>query len=317
MEMGMSKTVLRTVRGDIPVNRLGLILPHEHLFTDLRGPNQPDYAIGDPEAVVTVLKPYLEAANKAGVTALVECSTGGVGRNVNVLKRLAESSPIHIVAPTGVYREAFTPARLRETSLEALVDEWVQDLTRGIEGTEIRAGFLKMAVSDEGITQLEVRNLQAAVQSSLATGAAIASHTIGGALAMREMDILEEAGLDLHRFIWVHANAEQDVTYHLKAAQRGAYVEFDGIGASTSGDEDQICFTLKLVEAGYAERILLSHDAGWYDPSQPDGQPNGGIRGYTALVDSFLPALRKKGLAEEMITLLTKINPANAFAMTV
>lgn len=313
----MSRKILRTVKGDIPIDELGLILPHEHLFTDLRGPDLPGYAVGDPEKVLKVMSPYLEAARLAGVTALVECSTGGVGRNIAVLKWLAENTHIHIVAPTGVYREAYVPVELRQASQDTLADQWIEDLTKGIGGTGIRAGFLKMALSDDGPMPLEIRNLRAAVQASLATGAAIASHTIGGALAMQAMDILEEAGLDLRRFIWVHANAEVDVSFHRIAAQRGAYIEFDGIGVSESSDEDQAQFTMNLIEAGFAEQILLSQDAGWYDPAHPDGQPESGIRGYTALVEKFLPTLKQKGLSEQMITLLTEKNPANAFALTV
>ncbi len=160
---------IQTVQGDVKVESLGLILPHEHLFTDLRGPHLSNYAHADPEVVAQVMAPYLEAAHAAGVTALVECSTVGVGRNVAVLRRLAEITPIHIVAPTGVYREEFVPASLRETSAEELAEAWIQDLTQGIGGTEVRARFIKIAVSDDGITALEVRNLKAAALWSPAT----------------------------------------------------------------------------------------------------------------------------------------------------
>lgn len=308
-------SVLQTVRGPVPVEGLGLILPHEHLFTDLRGPLTPGHAQADPEAVIRVLSPYLAAAHAAGVTALVECSTVGVGRNVTVLHRLAEVTPIHIVAPTGVYRDACIPPPLREMEAEPLAELWIRELTEGIEGTGIRAGFIKIAVSDEGITPLEERNLQAAARASRETGAVVASHTIGGANARREMDILEAAGLDLHRFIWVHAQSEPDRSVHLEAARRGAYVEFDTVGAPFQAQDALMEDVLALIEAGYAEHVLLSHDAGWYDASQPDGRPaEGGIRGFTALVDEFIPALRARGVSDEWLRLITVTNPARAFA---
>jgi phosphotriesterase-related protein len=293
------------------------MLPHEHLFTDLRGPAVPDYALADPEAVAQVMAPYLAEAHRVGVTALVECSTVGVGRNVAVLQRLAEITPIHIVAPTGVYREEYIPPRLRSMSVEGLVEEWVRDLAEGIEGTTVRAGFLKLSVSDDGPTSLEVRNLQAAARASQQTGAVVASHTASGAVARREMEILETAGLDLDRFIWAHANIEPDPAIHLEAARRGAYVEFDAIGAPWQSQPPMLDYTLALIEAGYAERILLSHDAGWYDPSQPDGQPEGDrIRGYTALVKQFIPSLRARGVTDDLISLMTVTNPARAIAWT-
>ena len=280
----MTAKVLQTVNGPVPIEQLGLILPHEHLFTDLRGPLAPGYARAEPEAVARVMAPYLAEAHQAGVTALVECSTVGVGRNVAVLRHLAGITPIHIIAPTGVYREAYVPPRLKELSTRELAREWVRDLTEGIDGTEVRAGFIKVCASDDGPTPLEERILQAAALASRQTGAAVASHTANGAVARREIEILASAGLDLRRFIWVHAMLEPDPALHAEAARQGVYVEFDAIGADWASQDGMVDHTLALLEAGYGEQILLSHDAGWYDPSQPDGRPaDGGIRGFTAL----------------------------------
>lgn len=311
----MSSQCIQTVKGAVAVEAFGLILPHEHLFTDLRGPLAPDYALANLQDVARVMEPHLAAAHAVGVTALVECSTVGVGRNLAVLRHLAEVTPIHLVAPTGVYREAFTPPSLRGMSTEALAEEWIRELMEGIEGTEVRAGFIKIAVSDDGPTPLEVRNLKAAALASRQTGAAIASHTTSGAVARREMAILEAEGLDLRRFIWAHANLEPDPALHLEAARRGAYIEFDAVGAEWQSQRALVDYTLALIEAGYAESILLSHDAGWYDPSQPGGQPEGGIRGYTALVQEFIPALRAHGVTDDLLHLITITNPARAFAL--
>ena len=310
----MSSESIQTIRGAIPVEELGLVLPHEHLFTDQRGSLVPDYAVAEPEVVAQVMGPYLAAAHAVGVTALVECSTVGVGRNIAVLQYLAEITPIHIVAPTGLYREEFIPPGIRSMSAEQLAEEWVRDLTEGIEGTLVRAGFIKLSVSDDGPTAREVRNLKAAAWASRQTGAVVASHTACGAIAQSEIEILESAGLDLERFVWVHANLEPDVALHLEAARRGAYVEFDAVGAEWQS-QPAMLYTLALIEADCAERILISHDAGWYDPSQPDGQPEGdGIRGFTVLVEEFIPALRARGVTDDLIRLITVTNPGQAFA---
>ena len=188
---------IQTLKGPVATDALGLILPHEHLITDLRLPTVPDHARAEPSTVVKVVQPYLEEASAAGVTALVECTPIGVGRNLLVLQKLAACTPIHIIAPTGVYRDAYIPTELREASVDDLVDRWTQELTVGIEGTSIRAGFIKLALSDDGPTALEIRNLKAAVKASRNTGAVIASHTIGGKNAEKEMDVLEDAGFDL------------------------------------------------------------------------------------------------------------------------
>jgi len=305
---------IHTIRGPVEIDSLGLILPHEHLFTDLRGPAVPDYARAEPSEVVRVVGPYLAEASAAGITALVECSTVGVGRNLAVLRALADEASIHIIAPTGVYRDAYIPQSLREISEYDLAELWTTELTEGIEGTSIRAGFIKLAMSDDGPTALEIRNLKAAVRASENTGAVIASHTIGGKVAKKEMDILEEAGLDLHRFIWIHAQTEPDVSNLQEAARRGAYVELDSVGAPYQSQTELLETAIALIQAGFADQLLLSHDAGWFDPARQDGLPEQGFRGYTALARDFIPVLLKRGIREEQVRLITVNNPLKAFA---
>lgn len=314
----MSKGILRTVTGDVSVESLGLILPHEHLFVDLRGPLASDYGVADPEAVERLLRLYLDEAHEKGVTALVDCGTIGVGRNITVLRHLAGVTPIHIIAPTGVYREGFIPPAYADLSVEQLAERWIGELMDGIEGTDTRAGFIKIAMSDDGPTEQEVRILKAAVLASKQTGAVVASHTIGGAVAQRELAILDSVGHDPGRFIWVHAHTEPDVNVHLTFARRGTYLEFDAIGADNWHPHSALLNSvIALLDAGFADQILLSHDAGWYDPAQPDGRPKpDGFRGYTALVDRFIPDLSARGVSDEMIHMMTVINPARAFALS-
>ena len=313
----MSSGWIQTVKGQVSVDELGIILPHEHLFTDLRGPIVPEYAQADPEQVVQVMSPFLEAAFASGVSALVECSTVGEGRNVAVLRRLAESTPIHIIAPTGVYRQDYTPLALRDINTIKLAEIWIQDLTDGMERTDIRAGFIKLSMSDDGPTEMEIRNLKAAALASKETGAIIASHTPNGSIVRQEMDILRTAGLYLDDFIWVHANLESDQDIHLEASQQGVYVEFDAIGWDWQSQSALVDYTVSLIESVCADRILLSHDAGWYDPSQPDGQPEGqGIQGFTTLVNEFIPALKERGISDELIHQIIVENPARAFAFS-
>lgn len=309
----MQKSI-HTIKGPVAIDSLGLILPHEHLFTDLRGPFVDGYAQADAGEAVRLVSPFLADAFESGVTALVECSTMGVGRNLEILQRLAEASSVHIVAPTGVYREAFVPSTLREMSEDNLAQLWIRELTEGIDGTSVRAGFIKLAMSDDGPTELEKRNLRAAAQTSKLTGAVIASHTIGGRVAREEMDVLETVGHDLQRFIWIHAQTESDIAVVKEAAERGAFVEFDSVGAPHQSQSELVESVVALIQAGYLDHILLSHDAGWYNPARPDGLPEDGFRGYTALTREFLPALTTRGVSDEQVRQMTVSNPARAFA---
>ena len=173
-----------------------------------------------------------------------------------------------------------------------------------------------MAVSDEGITPLEKKNMRAAANTSKETGAVIACHTIGGKLAKNLITLLEEYDHNLERFIWTHAQSEPDMDYLIQAADRGIYISIDAIGSGWIPDEDMLGHTLAMIDAGFSQKILLSHDAGWYDPSQPDGKPAGqGIRGYTSLFRSYIPTLLSRGVKPEIIDEITIKNPAAAFSL--
>ena len=129
-----------------------------------------------------------------------------------------------------------------------------------------------------------------------------------------EMEVLEGAGLDLGRFIWVHAQTEPDFSILKEAARHGAYVELDTVGASFQSRSELLETAIALIEAGFVNRLLLSHDAGWYNPARSDGLPDDGYRGYTALAQDFIPALLGRGVSEEEVRRITVHNPAQAFA---
>lgn len=100
---------LRTTLGPKSKSELGMILPHEHVFVDLRTPDQPGYAEAEAEHVVRLMAPEIEKIKKLGVTALVECSTGGVGRRADIDLAVSLATDFPIVVPTGNYREPWIP----------------------------------------------------------------------------------------------------------------------------------------------------------------------------------------------------------------
>jgi phosphotriesterase-related protein len=301
---------IQTTDGPLLAGGLGVILPHEHIFTDLRGPTVAGYGQADPEDVVRVMKPLLDEAKAQGVEVLVECSSVGVGRNVPILARLARESGLRIMVPTGVYgRAQYAPQTYRDMNEDDLTQWMIREIREGIEETGIKAGFIKVASSESSLTRLEEKFLRSAGRAARETGVVVASHTISGTVAVKQLDILQQLSPSI-RFIWVHAQAEAASSYHRQMAARGAFVEFDSVGASP--DNQLISMIKGLMMAGYVSRVLLSHDAGWYQP----GQSNGGTqRPYTYLLDSFVPKLRASGFSEETIRMLTIENPRRAFGV--
>ncbi|QYO78719.1 phosphotriesterase family protein [Devosia salina] len=300
---------LITTLGAFERHQLGLILPHEHVFVDLRTPDQPGYAEADPDDVVRLMAPQIEAIKAQGVTALVECSTGGVGLRVDIDLAVSRATGFPIVVPTGNYREPWIPDWVARAS-EAELESWMLGhLTRGVDDTGVVAAWIKVSAGDDGITPLETRILRAAARASAQTGALIGSHTIRGRVVMDQLDIIEAEGGSANRFLSIHSQAEKDFGLNRAVAERGAWIEYDHVGRDP--DEEVLPLVMKALEAGLGNQLLLSHDLGWYDPAKPGG---GTPRPYTHLVNWLLPALAEAGVSAEMITRLTHDNPFDAFA---
>ncbi|MET3899111.1 phosphotriesterase-related protein [Devosia sp. UYZn731] len=300
---------LITTLGPYRKDQLGMILPHEHVFVDLRTPDQPGYAQAEAADVVALMAPQIFAIQKQGITALVECTTGGVGRRADLDKAVSVATGLPIVVPTGNYREPWIPDWVGKASGAELEDWMVGELTGQIEDSGVMAAWIKVSAGDDGITPLEERILRAAARAGMQTNAVIGSHTIRGRVVMDQLDIIEDEGYRAERFISIHTQAEPDFELHKAVAARGAWIEYDHVGREP---DDEVCaLILKALDAGLGPQLLLSHDLGWFDPALPGG---GTPRPYTHLVDVMLPMLRAAGVSEETIVRLTQDNPFEAFA---
>jgi len=300
-----------TTLGPKHADALGTLLPHEHVFVDLRTCDQPGYAEADPADVVALMAPEIERARAAGVTLIVEASTVGVGRRADVLRAVSAATGFPLVAPTGIYREPWIPAWAHEAGEDALADWMLGELTDEIAGTGVRAGWIKLSAGDDGLTACETKVLRAAARAARATGSVIGSHTIRGEVVREQLDIVEAAGLTPDRFIWIHTQAEHSPDLHLDIARRGAWIEYDAIGSDDVGDAYFVARITAALDAGLGGRLLLSQDRGQFDPAQPGG---GTPRPYTYLTERFLPRLREAGIDEAEIERLTVRNPFEAFA---
>jgi phosphotriesterase-related protein len=300
-------TTLGPKRGD----ELGLILPHEHVFVDLRTWDQAGYAQAETTDVIALMSPEVVRAQAAGVTALVECSTVGVGRRPDILKAVSEATGFPLVVPTGVYREPWIPDWIQAATEDDLRDWMTGELLDEIKPDGVKAGWIKLSAGDDGLTECETKVLRAAAAAGVATNAIIGSHTIRGRVVRDQLKIIEEAGYSSERFIWIHTQAELDFDLHTEIARRGAWIEYDAIGSDQLSDDYFIERIQRVLDAGLGDRLLLSHDRGWYDPALPGG---GTPKSFTYLSEYFLPKLRQAGIDEQTLRQLTQSNPFRAFA---
>lgn len=308
---------VQTVRGRIAAAEMGFTLPHEHVLCDFIGAEKTGPHRWKADEVCGAIQPLLQAVKERGVRTFVDCTPAYIGRDVRILERLSKETGLHILTNTGYYGAAsdtFVPRHAFTETAEQLAERWVQEFEKGIEGTGIKPGFIKVGVdpasgSPAKLSEVDAKIVRAAALASRRTGLTIASHTVQGAAALAELAILEAERVPLSRFIYVHADGEPNLGFHRKVAAKGAWVEFDAIGWKPT--EEHAKQVLPIIEE-FPNRVLLAMDHGWYNA----GEANGGtIRDYTSLTDVFLPALRKAGVSDATIRRLTVENPAQAFAI--
>jgi phosphotriesterase-related protein len=257
--------------------------------------------------------PQIEAIKAQRVTALVECTPEGVGRNVAAIKAVSDATQFPVVVPTGIYREPWVPDWAMRASEDTLYEWMLRELTEGVGDTGVRAAWIKLSAGDDGITPVEAKILRAAARAGATTGALIGSHTIRGRIVREQLDIIEAAGYSASRYVWIHASAD-DLALNLEMAKRGAWIEYDWIGMqhqNAQSDELFVDRLQRMTEAGFLNRLLISMDRGWFDPVKPGGgEPNP----FTYLLDRFVPQLPAAGFSVDAIKTLIQHNPFAAFA---
>jgi phosphotriesterase-related protein len=304
-----------TVMGPVAPGQLGLTLPHEHVLVDFIGADKVSRERYDRDEAFEVALPHLQAAKQAGCQTLVECTPAYLARDPVLLRRLAKASKLHILTNTGYYGAAggkYLPGHARHESADQLAQRWLQEWREGIEDTGVRPGFIKIGVDQAPLSEVNRKLVRAAARTHRESGLTIACHTGDGAAAMEELAILREEGVAPAAWIWVHAQNERDQTLHVRAAEQGGWVEFDGIAPNTI--ERHVELVQNTKRHGLLGRVLLSHDAGWYSVGETGG---GKFRPYTTLFEQFLPALKKAGFTDDELQQPTVVNPAEAFTVQV
>lgn len=302
-----------TVTGEINSGELGKTLHHEHILVDFIGADSTGYHRWNKEEVMDRVIPYLLEIKELGYKTLVECTPEYLGRDPELLKMLSEKSGIQILTNVGYYSAVnakFIPKHGFEETPQQLADRWIEQTRNSIEGTGIYPGFIKIAVERAPLKPINRKVVEAACIAHKATGLTIMSHTGLAVPAFEQLKILEEYGIHPSAFIWTHANNEKDFTKQIEAARRGTWIAFDKL--TPKNVDNFVEFTQLMKDEGLLNRLLFSHDAGWYKPEQANG---GEIRGFTDIDKHLIPALLDNGFTQNDIDELFVSNPAECFAV--
>ncbi|MDQ6817208.1 MAG: hypothetical protein M3018_07350 [Actinomycetota bacterium] len=299
-----------TVRGLIDPAELGTTLSHDHLLCDSWAVTQSYEFVVDDEALAIEEAKHFRAK---GGNAIIDPTNIGLGRNPEALLRISEATGLHILMGCGWYREAAYPVYIFQENPDQLAERVVSELRFGASTSGIRPGFIgEIGTERFHITPAQERVFRAAARAHRQTGATIMTHTTHfGELALEQLDLLEEEGVDPARVVISHLGDRIGVESFLPVAARGAWLGIDNVGFTDGYAplEVRASNVAVLIEAGYLKQILLGSDICTTSQLRRYGGP-----GYTQVLENFVPLLLEHGIGEHDVHEMTVTNPARAFA---
>jgi predicted metal-dependent phosphotriesterase family hydrolase len=314
---GDARPRVMTVRGWVDAGELGVTLAHEHVLANFQTYQEwASHPLAyDRGTVMAVVLPRLRSLRALGCRTFVDATAVGLGRDPVLLRVLSERSGLNILTVTGNYaafNNTHLPPWVFTDSDDALARRWTEEFAHGIDGSGVRPGFIKLGFNGGPLSGVERKLIRAGAIAHRETGLTIGAHTGPAASAFEQMAVLDQEGVHLSAWIWIHAQNEKDISRHIEAARRGAWVEFDGIDRDTI--DLHAALVTRMRDEGLLDQVLISQDAGWYNVGQDGG---GAARSYETLFTHFLPALRSRGFTAGEIDTLIVRNPAKAFAVAV
>jgi len=303
------------VLGPIDTADLGFTLMHEHILVVNWSMRQAFASWLDRDAHVEHAVREVLSAKERGVDTIVDLTPINLGRDIHVIREVAEKAEMQVIAATGLYWT-------EEPSLEAwevdrLVEQLLPDIEKGIQGTDSRAGIIKCATDRLGVTPYNEKVLRLAARLHRATGVPISTHTsVQHHTGPSQQDVFEDEGVDLSRVVIGHCGDTQDLDYLERILARGSTIGMDRFGVDLILPTDKRVDTIvALCGRDRADRMVLSHDAcchiDWFPGDLVrQAAPRWNFR---HIPDDVMPALREQGVSQADLRRMTVDNPRRVF----
>jgi len=311
---------VNTVLGPIDTVNLGFTLSHEHVGTNAAGLRHTYPEIIDRSGMKEQAILALKEAYDEGLRTIVDVTTFDLGRDILLMQEVSQNSGVQIIAATG--NHLAVPRPFGELPPSVIAPLYVKEIEQGIEDTGIKAGIIKVASDRGGVTQPQEVVLRAAAQAHLATGVPISTHTWSpDRVGDQQVSVLEEEGVDLNRVYIGHSNDDTDMDYLLGLLRKGVWLGLDrypgGRVQGTPDWEGRTALVKGLIDAGFVDRIMLSHDY-----SVPKARHGAEVQeerrkanpdGFNFITLRVLPRLKELGVTDQDIRQIMTENPRRFF----
>jgi len=315
---------VQTVRGILPVEQLGFCQCHEHLFI-AKGQS---FTVNPALWLDNLEKTKREVLSfrDAGGAALVDAQPVGCGRMADYLLATAKETGVEIIASTGFHKLQFYPENhwIFNADEDSLTSLFLAELRTGmyldgdrhlpVKQLPARAGIIKIALDNVGISGPYIKLFKAAACAALHTGTPILCHVETENHVFNAIDFFSKQGIEAQSIILCHLDRVKcDPAFHREVAKSGVYLEYDTIGRfKYHSDEEEIKLLRQMLAYGLEDQILLG-----LDTTRKRMKSYGGSIGLDYILTAFIPRLIKSGVPGKTIDKLTIANPRQALALKV
>jgi phosphotriesterase-related protein len=308
---------VETVNGPVDVEELGPTLIHEHFkATDEAGRHQFPH-LYDEQTDWDAAISDATAVRGHGVRTVVEPSVMFLNRDAAFSKRVADESGLHVVLATGVYTYDYLPQFLANRNEDQIAEIFVHEIETGIQGTGIKAAFIKCAADEPGLTPNVEKLHRAAARASKQTGKPIMAHSRpASGTGLEQMRLFDEEGVDPAKVQVAHTGDTDDLDYIENLLDTGCWIGMDRYGLDLFLPiEPRNATVLALLERGHADRMFLSQDycstLDWFPLEVQEYLRANEVPQWsmTLLFEDIIPELKQRGMTDEQLNEMMVENP--------
>jgi len=309
---------IESVTGPLEADALGPTLIHEHFRTRDDANAQQWPHLYDDDALYAAAIQAGQGAVESGIKTIGEPTAMFLGRDIRFIERVSRETGLQAIACTGIYTYEHLPLFWQSRAPDVMAEAFVHDIEQGIQGTDIKAGFLKCAADEPGVTDNVEKIHRACARASNRTGAPIMAHSRPASdTGPRQVEILLEEGVPPEKIQIAHTGDTDDLDYIEGLLDTGVWIGLDRFGIEMYLPmERRMPTALALLERGYADRMFLSADScasiDWF-PEETIAvlQREGAVKDWTITLvpDQVLPALREGGMTPEQEKTMMEENP--------
>jgi len=308
---------VESVSGPIDAEELGSTLIHEHFrFRDEGAAFQWPHLYDERDELDKALADA-RAVKGHGVETVVDPNAMTGSRDARFSKKVADETGIQIILATGIYTYDHLPQVFQNRDEDDIADVFVHDIEHGIQGTEVKAAFLKTACDAPGMIPNVEKLHRAVSRASLRTGVPIMAHSQpSSGTGLEQVRVFEEEGVDPNKVQIAHTGDTDDLDYIEKLLDKGVWIGMDRYGLDLFLPTDKRNATvLALLERGYADRMFLSQDycstLDWFPPEVQEMLKASEVPEWsmTMLFESVIPYLKENGMTDEQLETMMVDNP--------